>query len=191
MPITPSTPAVKGVQATLARAVSAAVAPNGPDALYKVLSTGDRKRMEAASVDWADVDRAADAFRSAWQAQFGQSFKVDDKIDVVFTEPTTHVDAATTRAAGGATTQPTRTVRLIGPGGHSAAVLRLVQPASGDWQIELPDSITAATLHDSLLHQLTAVTADHARWPTELGQAYVYTTQRLLSAMGEPIPVPK
>ena len=80
------------------------------------------------------------------------------------------------------------TVVLTDPSRRTAVLLHLSregdQPDS--WRLNLADGVTAATLHDSLLRHLTAVTDNQKRWPTDADQAYVYATQKVLSALGEP-----
>ena len=193
-PITPGTPDMKAVQDLLGRAAADATTPGKSADLLSLLAGHDRDRM-AAPGDWSDVDRAAAAFNSAWQAKFGASFNLADKIPVVMTEPAVHVAGldAPPPATGPAATQPTAvrmknvTVVLSDPGRHSVARIRLVNEGTGksEWRFDLSDATTAAALHDSLLRHLTAITDAQQRWPTDVAQAYVYVTQHVLSAVAE------
>ncbi len=197
-PITPSTPDMKAVQDLLGRAAGAAVTPGHGRDLMKLLAKPARDRLAAGGPgDWSDVDAAAAAFAAAWQAKFGTSFKVDDKIPVVFTEPAFHVTGLES-AASPPTTAPSAdpsatprktqvTVVLTDPAHRGSVSLPLVNEG-GDkpvWRFAMPDTATAATLHASLLRRLTAVTADQQRWPTDVDQAYVYVTQHLLVAVAD------
>ena len=193
-PLTPSTPAVKAVQNLLAQAVTDVTGGGHAADLGALLARSDRDRVGTVG-DWSDVDRASAEFQSAWQARFGASFGVKDKISIVFTEPLMHVagldvDTAPTTNPSAPAGSPHATVSLTGPGGHSKTVLRLAHTpgaeGAGGWKFDVPDAATAATLHDGLVQQITAVTANQARWPTDVDQAYVYVTQRLLSPFGEP-----
>jgi hypothetical protein len=117
---------------------------------------------------------------------------VSDKIPLVMTEPAVHVTGLEP-TDGGSSTQPSTvrktdvTVILSDPGRHSSASLHLVNEGTSgiEWHFELPDGVTAAALHDSLLRRLDALAADQASWPTDVDQAYVYVTQHVLAAVGE------
>ncbi len=188
--ITPTTPEMKAVQQLLGRAADDVTAGGRSADLLSLLARHDRDRM-GHPADWADVDRAAGAFRSAWQARFGISFKLADKISIVLAEPNVHV-TATEPPPAAPSTQPTSarltgiTLLLTGPGGRSVVTVRLANEGSDkvDWRFDLPDSVTPAGLHDTLLKNLTGLTADPSRWPTDVDQAYVFATQRALAALG-------
>ncbi len=189
-PLTPSTPDMKAVQDLLGRATGDATTAGRTADVLKLISRADHDRLGTPG-DWADVDRAADAFRAAWQARFGLSFTLADKIPIVMTEPAVHVTGLEP-SGGGSSTQPSTerktnvTVVLADPGGHAAVDVRLVNEGTGkaDWHVVLPAAATAATLHDGLLRELSVITADQAKWPTDVDQAYVYVTQHVLAAVG-------
>ena len=198
-PVTPSTPAVKAVQDLLGKSVTAVIAGHHGHDLVALLTKADRDRIgDPPAGDWSDVDAAAEAFQSAWQAQYGASFNVSDKIPLAFTEPTMHVDGLTPTtgpttgdaAAAGRPGSAPVTVTLTGPARRSGVLLHVIHdgPADGDWRLSLPATVTAASLHDSLLRHLKVVTENQKSWPTDVGQAYVYATQHLLAAVGEPTP---
>ena len=193
VPITPSTPAVKGAQELMARVVTDLTTTGKHDDLLKQLAPADRDRLAKGPADWSDVDRAAAAFASAWQAQFGTSFSVTDKVPITFTEPTMHVVGTT--APSGATTQSageSAEVTLTGPSRHQAVKLHLNHPGGGGgggggaWQLQLPAATTAADLHAAVLKQLQQLTAEQKSWPTDVDQAYVFVSQRVLTPLGEP-----
>ena len=196
-PLTPSTPDMKAVQDLLGRAADDATTPGRSAELITLLARRDRDRI-GSPAGWADVDRAADGFRDAWRARFGLSFKLADKIPIVITEPVVHVTSMTPTDAA-PSTQPRSsrrqsvTVELSDPGRHSVATLHLVNEGKGkaEWHFDVPDAVTAAALHDSLLRHLTAVTADQSAWPTDVDQAYVYVTQHVLAALAEASPAPR
>ncbi len=189
--ITPSTPDMKAVQDLLGRATDAMAAGGHSGELTGMLARHDRDRMAGAPSDAADLDAAAAAFRAAWQARFGASFKVSDKIAIVFTEPDVHV-AGVEPPPAAPSTQPTPqrktavTLALTGPGNRSTVTIHLANEgtAKADWHFDLPDSVTAATLHDTVLRNLGTVTAAHAQWPTDVDQAYVFVAEHLLASMG-------
>ncbi len=189
-PLTPTTPDMKAVQDLLGRATDDIVLGHGPD-LIGLLSRADRNRINAPG-DWPDVDKAAEGFRSAWQARFGSSFKLADKIPVVMSEPAVHVTGLEP-TAGGPSTAPTAvrktnaSVVLKSPGRRSATAVKLANEGTNkpDWRFDLPDTVTAESLHASLLQHLNAITANQTRWPTDVDQAYVYATQHLLAAIGD------
>jgi hypothetical protein len=190
-PLNPATPDMKAVQDLLGRTMDDVANGRGPD-LIALLSRADRGRLNAPA-DWPDVDHAAEAFRNAWQAKFGTSFKVGDKISVVMSEPNVHVSGLEP-VSGGSTTAPAAPVRkttadvtLEGPARRTATNLHLLNEGTDkpDWHVDLPDSVTADSLHDSLIRHLNTVTADQNRWPTDVDQAYVYVTEHLLSAVGD------
>ena len=88
-------------------------------------------------------------------------------------------------ATTGPATTPA-TVTLTGPARKSAAAVHVVPEGDNQWRIDLGDQVTAADLHDAVLRELKGLTADQRSWPTDVDQAYVYVTQRVLSTMGEP-----
>jgi hypothetical protein len=214
-PITPSTPAAKGIQDLISRAVTDATSTGKRADLIGLLAQHDRDRLAApangrwhgdGADDWSDVDAAAVAFQNAWQARFGLTFRVDDKVPLVFTEPSVHVsglddagpppEGTTTGPSTGPATAPAGRPRPIEvtvyePGRRRSAVIRVAHEGTGDgsWHMDLPDSVTAATLHDSLLRHLNAITANQARWPTDVDQAYIYVAEHALSSVAETGPV--
>ena len=190
-PITPSSPGAKAVQDLLTRAATDVTTPGRASDLTSLLGSHDREHAGPVG-DWSDVDKAIGDFQNAWQARFGLTFKIEDKTSLVFTAPLMDMPGltpTTAPATGPAAAPPRPTVTLADPGGHSRTTIHLTHTPgandSGGWKFDLPDTATAASVHDSLLRHLTAVTANQTRWPTDVDQAYVYVTQRLLSSLGD------
>ena len=193
--VTPTTPDMKAVQDLLARLVGDATAGGKSADLVSLMARASRDRMADAPAAGPDLDRAAAAFRAAWQSRFGTSFDIHDKVPVVMTEPNVHVTDVQPPPSQTPSTQETATrksavtVVLTGPGGRDAVALHLLNEGAGgktEWRLDLPATATAATVDANLTQHLTAVTAAQASWPTDVDQAYEYVTQRLLSAVGSP-----
>ena len=186
-PITPSTPAVKAVQDLLGKAVTAATTAGKSHDLLGLLTKADRDRLGDHAGDWSDVDAAAESFAAAWRAKFGTSFTLADKGPIAFTEPTMHVAGLTPTTGPDTSAAAPVTVTLTGPARRLAAAVRVAPEGKDQYRIELGDAATAATLHDRVLRELKGITADQRSWPTDVDQAYVYVTQRVMSALGEPV----
>ena len=193
--VTPTAPDMKAVQDLLARLVGDVTAGGKSADLASLMARGARDPMAAAPTVAPDLDRAAAAFRAAWQTRFGTSFDIGNKVPVVMTEPNVHVTDVQPPPSPTPSTQETATrktavtVVLTGPGGRDAVALHLLNEGTGgktEWHVDVPATATAATLNAALAEHLTAVTAAQASWPTDVDQAYEYVTQRLLSAVGSP-----
>ena len=56
---------------------------------------------------------------------------------------------------------------------------------AGGWKIDVPDSLTAQKLHDSILNSLTKFDENKANWPADKNQAYQEATRQVMDALME------
>lgn len=84
-----------------------------------------------------------------------------------------------------ATTVHTAIVELPATRHSGPIVLHLVNEGTTvpSWKIDLPTTISAQSLHDSLLKHLTRFDDHRANWPTEINEAYQAASREVLASL--------
>lgn len=169
------------------------------------LAAPDRQRIGDVEADQLrDLTATVETLRQSWRQRFTDDDFGDFDEDQVFAtiqlaegriaDPATFAAAwpmearGTGAAAGGATRAPFEkdtdiAVVLLREGEGTAVTISLINERFDRWRVDIPDSMTAATLISNLRQQLDSAQKDATQWPTNRDAAYRVLAGRVLMAL--------
>jgi hypothetical protein len=166
-----------GVRGTLEGVVQNALDANNFKDLTSHLTDADKKRIDGQKPDTADLDAGIKQFRKSWGDKFGgDNFTSMDK-DKIFAEP--FVALADAPAAGN---QKGGTATIKGSHGMPDLTIPVVTE-DGKWRIDVPDTVTGHTLHDSLMKVVQDLNKDPSTWPADKIEATRLVSHKVLMAV--------